>query len=242
MRRRGRRRQGRRRAAAGVAILAGGAILWLGAPRLLEQLTMFRVRQVELVGVKRLAPDAVLSALRLPAGASVFTDTRLLADRIKGLRGVATASVVRRWPATLEVRVSEVEAAAFVPVVPGGSLVAVDSAGDPLPFDPERTGLDLPVASADRGVVAVLAVVQAVNPTMFQSVITARAMARGAVVLDLGSHRILLGRDAGPMEIRAVALVARDLAAKGRRYAELDARFAGQVVVRRRPSGDRGTA
>jgi len=208
-------------------------------PRVLERLPLFRVKQVDLVGVKHLAPDAVLTALRIPAGASVFADTRLLADRVKGLRGVATASVVRRWPGTLEVRVSEVEPAAFVPAVPGGSLVAVDAAGGALPFDPERTGLDLPIATAEPGVVAVLAVVQAVNPAMFQSVIAARGLARGGVVLDCGSYRVLLRRDAGPAEIRAVALVARDLAARRRRYTELDARFAGQVVVRRRAPADR---
>jgi hypothetical protein len=32
-------------------------------------------------------------------------------------------------------------------------------------------------------------------------------------------------------------LVAQDLAAKGRAYGELDARFAGQVVVRRKATG-----
>jgi hypothetical protein len=42
-----------------------------------------------------------------------------------------------------------------------------------------------------------------------------------------------VGRDAGPEVIRAVVLVAQDLNAKGRPYVELDARFAGQVVVRR---------
>ena len=57
---------------------------------------------------------------------------------------------------------------------------------------------------------------------------------RGDVVLELGAHRVLLSRDAGPEVIQAVVLVARDLAAKARPYAELDARYAGQVVVRRR--------
>jgi hypothetical protein len=222
-----------------VVILVGVALLWMVAPRLLERLPLFRVRQVDLVGVKHLAPEVVITALRIPPGASVFADTRLLADRVKGLHGVATASVVRRWPGTLEVRVSEVEPAAFVPAVPGGSLVAVDASGGALPFDPERTGLDLPIATSEPGVVAVLAVVQAVNPTMFQSVIAARGLPHGGVVLDCGSYRVLLRRDAGPAEIRAVALVARDLAARRRRYTELDARFAGQVVVRRRAPVER---
>ena len=56
----------------------------------------------------------------------------------------------------------------------------------------------------------------------------------GDVVLELGTRRVLLARDAGPEVIQAVVLVAQDLAAKARPYAELDARFAGQVVVRRR--------
>src|SRR2546430_9456835 len=40
----------------------------------------------------------------------------------------------------------------------GRRLVVVDAQGRALPFDPARTGLDLPVAAApDRGVVGVLA-------------------------------------------------------------------------------------
>jgi nitrous oxidase accessory protein NosD len=52
----------------------------------------------------------------------------------------------------------------------------------------------------------------------------------------------LLRRDAGPDVIRAVVLVGQDLAATGREYTELDARFAGQVVVRRRVAREKGGA
>jgi hypothetical protein len=91
------------------------------------------------------------------------------------------------------------------------------------------------VQAADSAVVGVLARVQVFDPALFQSIDAARADApRGAVLLELGSHRVLLGRDAGPEVIQAVMLVARDLAAKARPYAELDGRYAGQVVVRRR--------
>jgi len=116
--------------------------------------------------------------------------------------------------------------------------VAVDAAGHPLPFDPARSGLDLPiVASGDSGVVAVLALIQSVDPALFQSITGARGFARRGVLLEIGPRRVLVGRDAGPEVIRAVVLVAQDLAAKGRAYRELDARFAGQVVVRRQASG-----
>jgi cell division septal protein FtsQ len=209
---------------------------------MLQRLAFFRVRQVELVGVRNLTPDAVLAALRLGPGASVFSDTRLLADRVRGLAGVADARVMRRLPAMLTVEVREVEPAALAPG-PRGSrgLVVVDAAGRPLPFDPARSGLDLPiVARADSGVVGVLAVVQSVDPALFQTITGARTVGRNGVSLEIGSRRVVVGRDAGPEVIRAVTLVAQDLAAKGQPYAELDARFAGQVVVRRKPTASKG--
>ena len=233
----------RRRAAAGLGGSALVALSWFGAPLALRQLPLFRVRQIELVGVRNLTPDAVIAALRLEPRASVFTDTRLLADRVRGLAGVADARVVRRLPAALLVEVREVEPAALAPR--RGGLVAVDASGRPLPFDPARSGLDLPIAaSGDSGVAGVLGLIQSVDPALFQTIAGARAIARGAggVLLEIGSRRVLVGRDAGSEVIRAVGLVAQDLAAKGRPYMELDARFAGQVIVRRRPAGGGGGA
>jgi cell division septal protein FtsQ len=221
--------------------MLGALVLWLGAPPVLRRLAFFRVRQVEVVGVKNLDPDAVLAALRLAPRASVFDDTRLLADRVRGLAGVADARVTRRLPAALKVIVQEVEPVALVPAG-GGGRGAVDAGGGPLPFDPARAagggGLDLPIAQvADSGIVQVLARIQAFDPVLFQDIDAARRFgARGDVLLELGSHRVLLARDAGPEVVQAVVQVARDLAAKARRYAELDARYAGQVVVRRKAS------
>src|SRR4029077_19912112 len=93
----------------------------------------------------------------------------------------------------------------------------------------------------DSGVAGVLALIQSVDPALFQSITGARTIARGAVVLEIGSRRrVVVGRNAGPEVIRAVTLVAQDLAAKGQSYADLDARFAGQVVVRRKPTASKG--
>src|SRR2546428_11889488 len=78
-----------------LALLALG---WLATPLVLRHVAFFRVRQIELLGVRNLAPDAVIAALRLPDEASVFSDTRMLADRVRGLAGVADARVVRRVP------------------------------------------------------------------------------------------------------------------------------------------------
>jgi cell division protein FtsQ len=209
-------------------------VLWMAAPLALRRVAFFRVRQVELVGIRYLDADAVLAALRLPEHASVFDDTRVLAERLRELDGVADASVMRRPPGSLKVVIREIEPVALVANA-RGALAPVDANGREMPFD--LASLDLPVVQvADSGVVGVLARVQAFDPALFQTIDAARRTEtqRGDVLLELGDHRVLLNRDAGPEVIQAVVLVARDLAAKARPYAELDARFAGQVVVRRR--------
>lgn len=215
-----------------VAVLGGA---WAGVPALGRRLSFFQVRQVELVGVHNLAPEAVLQALGLSRRASVFDPTAPLEARVRAMPGVAEVRVKRRLPGALAVIVREVEPAAFVPGPRG--LVVVDAGGHPLPFDPARTVLDLPVAaSADSGLASVLGLVRAVDPALFQSITSARRIGRGAFALDEGTahRRVLLGSDPQPEVIQAVVLVQQDLAAKGRSYAELDARFAGQIVVRRK--------
>lgn len=216
-------------------------LLWTAAPLALRRVAFFRVRQVELVGIRYLDADRVLAALQMSPRASVFDDTEVLAERLRRLEGVADASVIRRPPASLKVIVREVEPVALV-ANQRGALGAVDAEGQSLPY--ELGTLDLPVVrAADGAVVGVLARVQAYDPSLYQAIDAARRMdaprggggGGGDVQLELGAHRVLLGPNAGPEVIQAVMLVARDLAAKARPYTELDGRYAGQVIVRRRP-------
>ena len=72
--------------------------IWMTAPLLLRRIAFFRVRQVELVGIRYLDADQVLAALRLAPEASVYDDTDMLAERLRGLDGVADAVVSRRPP------------------------------------------------------------------------------------------------------------------------------------------------
>lgn len=206
---------------------------WSAAPLLLRRLAFFRVRQVEIIGIRYLGADRVLAALRLSPRASVFDDSDVLAYRLRALDGIADASVRRRPPGALQVVVREIEPVALVTDA-RGALSVVDADGRRLPFEP--VNLDLPLAqSDDSGVIGVLARVQVFDPALFQTIDAARRLdAQHDVVLELGAHRVLMARDAGPEVIQAVVSVARDLAAKARPYAELDARYAGQVVVRRR--------
>ena len=212
---------------------------WMMAPLALRRLRFFRVRQVEIVGIRYLDAGQVLAALRLPDQASVFDETQPLVERLRGVDGVADASVIRRPPGSLKVIVREIEPVALLEDA-RGALAVVDADARPLPFDPAKQSLDLPIvrtvgAAGDSSVVGLLARVQVADPALFQTIDAARGTdSRDDVVLELGSHRMLFGRDAGPEVIEAVMLVARDLAAKAKPYVELDARFAGQVVVRRK--------
>src|SRR5258707_15383651 len=221
---------------------AGAAILvmvgWMTAPLALRRVRFFRVRQVEIIGIRYLDADQVLGALRLPAHASVFDDTQVLAERLRGLDGVADASVSRRPPGSLKVIVREIEPVALL-MSERGALTPVDADGRPLPFD--LAGLDLPVVRASAGdssVVGLLARVQAVDPALFQTIDAARRTetTRGDVLLELGggAHRVLLNGDAGPEVIEAVVLGGGDLAAEARPYVEPDPRLAGQVLGRPR--------
>ena len=224
-----------RRAVWAAAGAAAAAAVWIAGPPLLRDVALFRVREVEVLGARQLPPRAVAAALRLRPGASVFDARAPLLERVRALPGVLEVRIERRPPGTLRVVVREAEPVAFVPGARGGGLVPVDAHGTLLPFDPGRTPLDLPIAvTADSIVLGVLALVQAVDAGLYQEITVARRLARGDVALELGSRRVLIGRDAGPEVIQAVVLVAQDLAAKKRPYAELDARYAGQVVVRRR--------
>lgn len=219
------------------AIVGGALVLWVAGPRLLRHVAFFRVRQIELVGVRYLAPATVLGVLRLPPRASIFDDREPIVARLRALPGVADARIVRRLPGVLRVIIREVEPVALVSGAEGGPLTVVDAAGQPLPYDPSRTALDLPVAaSADSSLVGVLALVQSVDPTLFEQISTARP-GRNDVVLTLGRRRLLVRRDVDLAVVQAIVRVTQDLAQRDRRYAELDARYDGCIVVRRTSGG-----
>lgn len=212
----------------------GGAVLVIaiavGTPLVGRRLAFFRVRRVEVVGVRNLSPRAVLAALRLARKASVFDDTRPLARRVAALGGVTAARVRRRLPGALRVEVDETLPVALTPR--GQGMALVDARGRLLPFDPSRAAPDLPVvASADSGLAALLARMQEGNAALFAQV-SAAWRAGDDVVLEAGGRRLWFRPDATSEEMHAVMAVAQDLARKGRSYAELDGRFAGQVVVR----------
>jgi len=215
--------------AGAAALLLGGVLL---GPLALRQVAFFRLRRVELVGTRYLAPDQVVSRLGLAPKQSLFDGTGQIARRVESVGGVVSARVERRLPGTLRITVTERVPVAFAPG-PGG-LVPLDAAGRALPYDPAATGLALPlVPRADAVILAALAQVRSADSALYQEVDAARRGDGGGVLLELGPRRVLLRAKPTIDEVQAVAAVRRHLAASGRPYAELDARFQGWVVGRR---------
>jgi hypothetical protein len=217
-----------------VAIAVAGAVLALVllGPLALRGMGVFRVRRVELVGSRYLAPEQLVARLGLRPNQNLFDDARAVERRAEQVPGVVSARVERRLPGTLRLVIVERAPMAFAPG-PNG-LVALDATGQALPYDPAAMGLDLPVVPrADSVVLGTLARVRAADSTLYQEVQTAERGPNGAVIVSLGQRRVLLGGLPSLDVVRAVAAVRRHLAATGRRYAELDGRFHGWVVVRR---------
>lgn len=212
------------------AVALGGAV-W-GTPRVLRRVTFFRVRQVELVGLRYLAPEDVLRALALAPDRNLFDPSRPVAERAGALPGVERVRVRRRLPATVRIEFRERDPVAFTPGPQG--MVALDAAARPLPYDPTATGFDLPVIRRpDTTLARVLALVRATDSVLYGRVDAAWVEARATVVLAMEEGAVLLRDEPTPAEIRAVETVRRHLANRAEPFAALDARFAGWVVVRR---------
>jgi cell division septal protein FtsQ len=213
-----------------VAALLTICLVGIAAPKILRRLEFFRIRRVEIAGLQYLAPAKVIAALRLDSEASVFDDLTVATRGLQALPGVAAARIRSRLPGTLEIVVVEVVPVALAPR--SGGMALLDSSGKVLPFDPAASAPDLPVAAtADGSVARVLASVQEHDPALFARIRTAWRV-RDDVLLDVDGHRFWFGPAVTAEDIRAVMAVAQDLARQGRKYQELDGRYAGQVIVR----------
>lgn len=215
------------------AVLAAAALVPLAA----RQVPFFRVRRIELVGVRYLDPQRVVTALGLAPEQNLFDPLGEARAGLEAVAGVVSVELDRRPPGTLRVTVVERLPAAFVSGETG--MIALDCAGRPLPYDPAASGLDLPlVPRADSALVRTLCMVRAADSALYQQVELARdaGTGEGAVTLELGQQRVLIPSLPTTEEITAVGAVRRHLAAARRDATELDARFAGWIVVRRERS------
>ncbi len=201
-----------------------------GTPMLLSRVAFFRLRQVELIGVQYLAPNQIIDGARLGDDRNIFEPLGEIKDAVSGIPGVQAVRVERRLPATLRIYVTEREPVAFASGPAG--LVPLDWRAQPLPYDPARGSIDLPIIDrADSIVTRVLNLVRTADPEFFSLIDTARRQKHG-VALDWGERRVILADTVSLEAVRSAAAVRRHLADTDRAYAEIDARFQGLVIVR----------
>lgn len=239
------RRSSPRRRWIRAAVLAAGALIVLlipiWSPPLLRQLSFFRVRRVEVVGVRYVEPSQILERLRLDTLASVWDDPDPLAARVAGHPLVRTVAIDRRLPGTLVIRLEEHAPVALVPT-PNG-FRAYDERGVALPIDPTVADVNAPVmARVDTLLLRLLGDARIEAPALYARLSEVRRDAPadgqsprasgGDVILVLDSVPVRASPDITLQRLADIELVEQDLARRRLRAAELDLRYRDQVIAR----------
>jgi cell division protein FtsQ len=213
-----------------IGVLAVAASPMWG-PRVLSRLAFFRVRAVEVDGAHYVAAGDVVAAMRVDTTVSVWDDVRPYAARVQSIREIEDASISRKLPGTLLVRVTEKTPVALIPAT--GDLRVYDGGGTALPIDPARIDIDLPIVNRpDRRVLKLLDTVRVQIPALFARISDVRRLASGDLVVTMPDVVVRAPGNVDAGRLAEVLPVTADLARRHVRAAELDLRFRDQVVVR----------
>ena len=217
------------------ALLVLGAFAVVTAPFTLRagarRMAFFHARKIEIDGARYIAPDQIVSRMRIDTVASIWDDAGIWEQRIRRHPQVRDVRISRRLPGTLVVHITEVPPVALVATAAG--LAPYDAAGHPLPIDPTAVDLDLPVVP-DRDVAALrlLGDVRQDTPALFARISDVKRLPRGELALHVDSLSVLAARDLSAARLSDILPVERDLARRGRRAVELDLRYRDQVIAR----------
>ena len=241
------RRQGRFVGLLSGALVLGWGMSWV-APRLpaaLAEVDWFRVRGLAVAGTRYLEAGDVERAAALPADASLWDDFALVAKRLREHPLVQDVRIERRLSGKLLVRIEEREPVALLPTP---TLEPVDREGRPIPVDPARHRLDLPLIRPGRPLPrtpASAAIATAAReaarlsraePGFWADVSVVIADGARAVRLEWGDPAVRIRAPIPLTErrLREAMAVLRDATdrAGDRPPVSLDLRFADQVVVR----------
>jgi len=234
-----------------VATLVVGG-LWMGARRAwvaLAATNTFRVRDVEISGLRYLDRDAVLHALDLTEESNIWSDVGVWAHDVERLPLVERAHIRRRMPGTLVVSVVERTPVALVPTP---VLRPVDARGALLPIDPAEHRLDLPVLHESRmpapgslflprngrRLAALIARLDEADADFMEGASEVTWQGGHALVIRWSEPQVdfLLNADAPARRVREGLTVLNDAMARepSDPPIAIDLRYADQVVVRRK--------
>jgi cell division septal protein FtsQ len=232
----------------GLAAAAGAALLAAAiseAPRVLRRVAVFEVRNVEVRGLRHLAPHQALATAGIRRGANLFDDSGPWRAALAVHPLVESVEIRRRIPATLVLEVREAEP---VLLVATPALVPVDASGRVLPISPGHGSLDLPVlrgeATLKEGRLAGPALLAAVaafdrirrlDPALASRVseVSAHGSALALRLRRPADLAVLMDGGAAPEQLRRLRVVLDEVerAPEGARVGRIDARYDGQVVV-----------
>jgi cell division protein FtsQ len=221
------------------ALAAGVFFLLLSpfwAPVLLRRMAFFRVRHVEVVGARYVQPRDILDRLRVDTLASVWDPTGPLESRVAGHPLVREATVDRKLPGTLVVRLVEHVPVALVPTANG--FRAYDERGVSLPIDPTTSDVDAPIlARPDSALLKLLGAARTQAPGLYRRVSEVRreggdGLLAAGLVFVLDSIPVRTLADVTLHRLEDLELVENDLARRRLRATELDLRYRDQVIAR----------
>lgn len=221
-----------RLAAGGVlAIVLLASPLW--GPRVLGTLAFFRLRKVEVLGLRYTPPGDILDRLRVDTSNSVWEPLAPLVARVASHPQVAGVVVTRKLPGTLVIDVTERRPVALVPG--GPALRAVDERGVALPLDPSRTPVDAPVVTTpprETAVYHLLGAMQREAPRLYARISSVRSAGSGELLFQVADLPVRTMTSVTLARLSDIEPVERDLARRQLRAAELDLRFRDQVIAR----------
>ena len=210
-----------------------------------RSMAFFRVRSVEIRGVRYLQPNEILSRLKVDTLMSVWDDLEPLRERVRHHPQITDVTITRRMPGTLVVTVKENQPVALVQTRTG--LLPYDSVGRQLPIDPARVSLDLPiVASNDPALLKLAGAIRYATPGVFARLEEVRRTGGDEILLTLSRRARAPGDSAqspGTLRVRVpiglsverladIFPVENDLARRQQHVDELDLRYRDQVIAR----------
>jgi len=218
-----------------IAAVATAALIVVTSPWwgrfIASKLSFFRVRRVEIVGVRYVAPNDLLARMRVDTTRSVWDDPTPLEQRVAAHPQVGSVSIRRKLPGTLVVSVVENMPVAMVSTEKG--FLVFDERGRQLPLDPSQVAVNLPIAARrDTALFALLARIRAERPRIFARVSDVTRTSDREVLLHIESLPVRAMLDVTADRLAEIFPVEADLARRQARVAELDLRFRDQVIAR----------
>ena len=189
----------------GVALGLGGLVAWL-----ILGTGLLGVRTVTVRGNSTVSEDEIRAAAAVPPGAPLASlDLRAVGHRVQTLTAVRSARVIRDWPSTIVIQVTERSPVAALSradhrydLIDGSGVVFRTVASVPSGL-PQMT-LSAP-GPGDPTTEAALSVLSALTPQLRAQLVTLVATAPTRIVLTLSGNRQVIWGDSTDNGLKATA-------------------------------------